>query len=93
MGKPVWKKSIHSIDESIVFGKRTLGTETSQYREEKKARAISQVAASEREDSLNRVGVKDGSRCRRGVAGIIWTYLPVCREVKIHILVESSWKA
>ena len=41
--------SIHSIDEYIVYGRRTRGTETSQYPEEEKTRVIFLVAASERE--------------------------------------------
>ena len=36
-----------SIDESIVYVKVTLGTETSKYQEEKKETSIPKVAASE----------------------------------------------
>ena len=50
---------------SITFSevKRTLGTETSQYREEEKSTEITQVAASERVPSPNR------SPCGIGVVG------------------------
>ena len=40
--------------ESLAIEKRTPGSETSQYREEKKPISISLVAASERESSPNR---------------------------------------
>ena len=43
--------------------KRTLGTETSQYREEEKSTEMAQVAASERAPSPNR------SPCGTGVVG------------------------
>jgi len=46
MGKPTFFKE--SIPEYIGYEKRTGGTETSKYLEEKKSTEIAQVAASER---------------------------------------------
>ncbi len=43
-----------SMHESIVYGRKTGGTETSKYPEEKKETSISQVAASERERAQER---------------------------------------
>ena len=43
-----------SCHESIVAGRKTGGTETSKYPEEKKETSISQVAASERERAQER---------------------------------------
>lgn len=47
-GNPI-EEILSSCTEYIGAEKQTLGTETSQYREEKKSNEISQVAASERE--------------------------------------------
>ncbi len=48
-GNPAGVMSSHSLAEYIGKRKRTQGSETSQYLEEKKSNEISQVAASERE--------------------------------------------
>ena len=49
MGKPTVRNGTVRISEFIGYTRHTQGTETSQYLEEKKANAISQVAASETE--------------------------------------------
>ena len=49
MGQPTVRNGAVRIPESIGYTGHTRGTETSQYPEEKKATAISQVAASETE--------------------------------------------
>ena len=51
MGKPAVRNGAASNSESIGIGRQTRGTETSQYPEEEKANAISQVAASETESA------------------------------------------
>ena len=48
MGKPGGSNVPSSVNESIVHEKGTRGTETSKYPEEKKAKAIPPVAASEK---------------------------------------------
>ena len=53
-------KNLSRYDESIVIHEGTLGTETSKYRQEKKIKMISQVAASERE------GGQTGGHAPRG---------------------------
>ena len=57
----------HPVAESIGFGKRTEGTETSQYLQEEKARAISSVAASERETAQTGTHVKPACVVRPGL--------------------------
>ena len=49
MGKPTVRNGTVRISEYIGYTRQTWGTETSQYPEEQKANAISQVAASETE--------------------------------------------
>ena len=48
MGQPGILKRCHPLAEYIGLGKRTRGTETSQYPEEEKTTVIPQVVASER---------------------------------------------
>ncbi len=54
MGKPAVRNGTASNTEYIGIGRHTRGTETSQYPEEEKANAISQVAASETETAQTR---------------------------------------
>jgi hypothetical protein len=55
--------------ESIAEGRRTRGTETSKYPQEKKIIMIFLVAASERETAQTGRHVKACMRCAAGVAG------------------------
>ena len=57
MGQPTAVLPQYSLPESIGFGERTRGSETSQYPEEQKSKEIPQVAASERGHSPNRSGM------------------------------------
>ena len=57
-------KNLSRYDESIVIHEGTLGTETSKYRQEKKIKMISQVAASERE------GGQTGGHAPRGCGSV-----------------------
>ena len=63
MGKPGGSHVPSLMDESIVHGEGTRGTETSKYPEEKKETSISVVAASEEERGQTRrlrtLGVED----------------------------------
>ncbi len=54
MGKPTVRNGTVRISEYIGYTRQTRGTETSQYPEEEKANAISQVAASETESAQTR---------------------------------------
>ncbi len=47
MGEPTVRNGAEHVSEYIGYMRQTRGTETSQYPEEEKANAISQVAASE----------------------------------------------
>ena len=66
MGKPGGSRVPSLMDEYIVHGEGTRGTETSKYPEEKKERSISTVAASEEErgqtGGLRTSGVADHQR-------------------------------
>ena len=53
MGQPTACNEAVRISEYIGYTRQTRGTETSKYPEEEKANAISQVAASETENSPN----------------------------------------
>ena len=53
MGEPAVRNGAVHLSEYIGWMRQTRGTETSQYPEEKKANAISRVAASETEASPN----------------------------------------
>ena len=54
MGKPTVRNGAVRVSEYIGYVRQTRGTETSQYPEEEKANAISQVAASETETAQTR---------------------------------------
>jgi hypothetical protein len=69
MGKPILLNSGISPGEFIARQRRTRGTETSQYSQEKKVKTISQVAASEREIAQTGWYVKASVRCAAGVVG------------------------
>jgi hypothetical protein len=58
MGKPGWGHAQSGLPEHIGQVQGTRGTETSQYPEEEKAKAIPRVVVSERGRSLNRIRVK-----------------------------------
>jgi hypothetical protein len=59
----------HPSGESIAGGRRTRGTETSKYPQEKKVKTIFLVVASEREGAQTGWHVKACMRCAAGVAG------------------------
>ncbi len=73
MGKPSRKRFLESLAREM----HTLGSETSQYQEEKKPNSISLVAASERESSPNRRDSQttgsntSGTRNSRGCKAVI----------------------
>ncbi len=69
MGKPIPVYTGISPGEFIARQRRTRGTETSQYPQEKKVKTISQVAASEREIAQTGLYVKASVRCATGLAG------------------------
>ena len=79
----------HPSGESIAGGRRTRGTETSKYPQEKKVKTISLVAASEREGAQTGLHVKACMRCAAGVvgsqtdSGAVWV-----EELQICILAE-----
>jgi hypothetical protein len=59
----------YPLGESIAGRRRTRGTETSKYPQEKKITMIFLVAASERETAQTGWHVKVCTRCAAGVAG------------------------
>jgi hypothetical protein len=68
MGKPAVRNWTVHISEYIGYVRQTRGTETSQYPEEEKANAISQVAASETESAQTRELALWGCRT------LLWSY-------------------
>ena len=54
MGEPTNRNGLVSYNEYIVIERKTLGTETSKYQEEKKEKSISLVVASEKERAQTR---------------------------------------
>jgi len=60
MGEPTVRNGTGRISEFIGYTRQTRGTETSQYLEEEKANAISQVAASETETAQTKEHVSLG---------------------------------
>ncbi len=68
MGKPPARNGAGSFTEYIGRRRQTRGTETSQYPEEEKANAISQVAASETESAQTRELAFWGCRT------LLWSY-------------------
>ena len=60
MGQPVTLNRVTSVDEFIVHGSHTRGSETSQYPQEKRSNDIARVAASES------AGAQTGERAPRG---------------------------
>ncbi len=81
MGKPTAGHTAGPTAEYIGGVEASPGTETSQYREEKKSNEIPLVVASERGMSPNRAGVIARRRCPRGVVGRHRTGLRSGREV------------
>ena len=59
MGKP---RLVNPIYSERKRGTRTLGSETSQYQEEKKQICISLVAASEKEEAQTFVAIQEGCK-------------------------------
>ena len=82
MGKPTVRNGTVPIPESIGYMRHTQGTETSQYLEEEKANAISQVAASETETAQTKTHASWGCRTfhmelpRKRVNESIWNDQP-----------------
>ena len=69
MGKPGGLKARHPFTEHIGLGRRTQGTETSKYLQERKVTTIPSVAASERGVAqTSRCGIAS-TRCIDGVVG------------------------
>ena len=82
MGQPGTPNRVSSRAEFIGAWKRTQGSETSQYLQEKKSSEIPSVAASERG------GAQTGSSDRSGVVGLLWG-LP--GKLSRFVVVEGPW--
>lgn len=78
MGQPAVRNGAVLVSESIGHKRHTRGTETSQYPEEAKARAISRVAASETETA------QTGKLCFPGLKDT-----PL--ELSRNVLGELTW--
>ncbi len=72
--------------------KRTGGTETSQYLQERKAKATSLVAASERESAQTELHVTARARCAAGVAGPTRTGVRPGRGVNNLSSSRTAWE-
>ncbi len=79
MGKPTARNGTELVSEYIGHKRHTWGTETSQYPEEEKANAISQVAASETETAQTRELA-------------LWGCRTLHMELQRNSLDESIWK-
>ena len=81
MGKPTPSNVGVSPGEFIARWRRTRGTETSQYLQEKKTNVIPSVAASERGKAQTGWYVKTCTCCAAGVVGERRTQVQMGREV------------
>jgi hypothetical protein len=72
--------------------KRTEGTETSQYLQERKATATSLVVASERERAQTELHVQARARCAAGVVGFTRTGVRPGRGVNNPSSSRTAWE-
>jgi hypothetical protein len=93
MGKPDGGNAPSSSAEFIGRRKRTEGTETSQYLQEKKETSISLVAASEREIAETVGMLKLAGVVPTGLRGQRGSHCDEVEELQTYLLVEQSGKA
>ena len=92
MGKPTSSNVGVSPGEYIARWRRTRGTETSKYPQDKKTNVIPSVAASERGKAQTGWHVKACMFCAAGVVGRRRTQVQMGREVTNRNLSRTAWE-